>query len=113
MSVLKILASLAISSYLFYGAFSRLTHGTYTPERYAYQIDRSPDDGSTLAQIIPFMDIVLGLMALWPRTRHLGVALITIILGVGMYMRKLEGKDVQFDSLATLGAVGCWTVVGS
>jgi hypothetical protein len=72
-----------------------------------------PDDGSTLAQIIPCMDILFGLMVLWPRTRQAGAAMVTIIMVLGMYMRKLEGKDVLVDCVVTLGAFVGWMVLGS
>jgi hypothetical protein len=113
MQLLKPFTSLALSSYLLYGAFSRLTHGVYTPSRYEYQIDRSPDDGSTLARIIPCMDILFGSMVLWPRTRRAGAAMVTIIMALGIYMRKLEGKDVLADCVVTLGVFVGWMVLGS
>lgn len=59
MSTLSTLPSLILSGLLSYGAFSRLTHGQYTPQFYAYQIARQPDDGSATAMIVPWVDVLL------------------------------------------------------
>jgi hypothetical protein len=104
--------ALALSSFLAYGAFSRLTHGEYTPQMHAYQTDRSPDDGSTLATIIPCMDLLFATLVLIPKTRVAGAALCTCVMALGMIARRFEGKDPTMDALLTLGVFACWMVLG-
>jgi len=112
MSNIKTLTSLALSSFLFYCAFSRLTHGEYTPQMHAHQVDRSPDDGSTTATVIPFVDMLFAISVLIPRTRKVGATLCTGIMTLGMVMRRLEGKDPTIDGLITLGVfVSCMIFV--
>jgi hypothetical protein len=112
LSTIKPLTALLLSTFLFYGAFSRLTHGQYTPQMHAYQTDRSPDDGSTLATVIPCMDLLFAGMVLLPRTRVAGAALCTSMMALGMIARRFEGKDPTMDAVITLAVFGCWMVLG-
>lgn len=64
MKHLSTLTSLALSGLLYYGAFSRLTHGEYTPRFYAHQIARQPDDGSATAMMVPWVDVLLATLML-------------------------------------------------
>jgi hypothetical protein len=99
---------LLLSCILFYGAFSRLTHGIYTPQFYAYQIDRQPDDGSSTALVVPVMDMILGTMMVlpYPRARIAAAAAFVVFQGIGLVMRVKEGKDVLGDvGLLVVGLV--------
>lgn len=109
---IKTLAALLLSTHLFYGAFSRFTHGEYTPKFHAYQIERFPDDGSTIATVIPCMDALFATSLLIPRTRQAGAAVCTIIMTLGMVARRWEGKDATMDGLLTLGTFVVWMVLG-
>lgn len=79
---------------------------------HAYQTDRSPDDGSTIATIIPCMDLFFAAMVLIPRTRIAGAALCTCVMALGMIARRFEGKDPTVDAMMTLGVFACWMVMG-
>ena len=78
---------------------------------HAYQVDRSPDDGSILSQLIPCMDALFATLVLIPRTKRVGAALTTSAMALGMIARRLEGKDVVVDALITLGAFVVWMVI--
>lgn len=112
MSQIKPITSLLLSTFLVYGAFSRLTHGTYTPSMHAYQTDRSPDDGSTTATVIPFVDLLFAGLILFPKTRVAGAALCTCFMALGMIARRFEGKDPMLDALLTFSVFVCWMVLG-
>ena len=103
------LSGAVLTTYL--GAFSRLTHGRYTPSFYAYQLDRAPDDSST--RIIPYVDVLLGTLLFFHRTRAIAAGVCVLMQGIGVVLRVREGKDFRKDvglcavALgALLGAVG-------
>ena len=113
MTSLSALPSLALGGILYYGAFSRLTHGAHTPDFYAYQVARLPDDGSTAATALPILDLVLGSLLVLGRrrVRRWAAAAFVGLQGVGVYMLFKDGKDVTPDlglvalgGLAVLGA---------
>lgn len=96
------LCGAVLTTYL--GAFSRLTHGRYTPSFYAYQLDRAPDNAST--RVIPYVDALLGTLLLFPRTRAVAAAVCVFMQGVGVGMRVREGRDVGKDVGLCLVALG-------
>lgn len=51
------LARTALIVIVYLGAFSRFTHGEYTPSFYQYQLDLAPDNDST--RLTPVADAVL------------------------------------------------------
>lgn len=83
------------------GAFSRFTHGKYTPRFYQYQEYHKEDDGSTGAQIVPIMDTILGSMLLWRRTRRVSAIIITCFFVIGLIIQLRAGKHYLID-LATI-----------
>ncbi|KAJ7022094.1 hypothetical protein C8F04DRAFT_245451 [Mycena alexandri] len=86
---------LVLAGVSFIGAFSRLTSGRYTPQWYAYQLERAPNTRGTW--FIPAMDILLGL--LFPRrTRTPAVMAITVFFGLGLGLRVVAGKDFTGDA---------------
>lgn len=88
-----------------YGAFSRLTHGEYTPEFYAYQLDRAPDNDQTW--FIPYLDLVIASMMLLPRSRKTGLESSILFQALGLVMRIGAGKDILYDvGLVALSAGG-------
>lgn len=109
--MLSLLAALSIyllSFAVLLGAFSRFTHGEYTPKWYAFQEYQAPDDGSTVAIITPFIDTLLGLMLLFGRrTVKLFAATISLLfLMMGLAMQMQAEKEYKGDAaLVTLGAV--------
>jgi hypothetical protein len=86
---------LGLTSIVFLGAFSRFTHGVYTPSFYAYQLDRAPNNENTW--LIPICDTLLGTLLLFFTTRPYGALLCALGQGVGIWMRLGEGKDVTRD----------------
>lgn len=107
---------LPLLALLFTGAFSRLTHGAYTPAFHAYQTARQPDDGSTAAQLVPLGDLTLATMvALGPRAWKRsavafagvaqGLAALELVLGRGWGVGEVLG-DLGVVGLCVLAWVG-------
>eukprot|EP01111_Echinosteliopsis_oligospora_P019918 TRINITY_DN9889_c0_g1_i1.p1 TRINITY_DN9889_c0_g1~~TRINITY_DN9889_c0_g1_i1.p1 ORF type:complete len:115 (+),score=3.45 TRINITY_DN9889_c0_g1_i1:44-388(+) len=87
---------LAIIGY--YGGFSRLTHGKYTPKWHAYQVDRAPNDGSALSRIIPIIDIVLSsCLLISSSSRRIAVRVILFLFTMGVVQRWRSGKSCTPD----------------
>jgi hypothetical protein len=88
MVTLSSIPQLALGSILYYGAFSRLTHGKFTPSMYAYQNVRQPDDGSTTAMLVPVMDVMLGSTLLFGsrRAKRIACLLFGAAQGAGIYL---------------------------
>ncbi|KAE8164480.1 hypothetical protein BDV40DRAFT_310940 [Aspergillus tamarii] len=99
LSRLPTLSIYILSFVVLLGAFSRFTHGAYTPGWYAFQEYHAPDDGSTLAMITPIMDSVVGFTLLFgTRTsRYYAAAVSLIFFIMGLAMQVLAGKDYQGD----------------
>jgi hypothetical protein len=100
-----------LASVVLLGAFSRFTHGVYTPQFYAFQEYHSPDDGSTVAQLTPIMDTLIGLSLLFgTRMVRLGGAVLSLLftsLGTIMQIQanKSYGADVSLVALATVAVI--------
>lgn len=93
---------LCIAVFVLLGAFSRFTHGAYTPWFHNYQEYHQADDGSSLAKIVPIGDLVLGISALYPRTRFFALAIIDIFTAFGLVIQMLAGKRFEVDALTVL-----------
>lgn len=92
------------------GAFSRFTHGRYTPSFHAYQIDRAPDNEST--RFIPFIDVTLATMLVVPQTRVVAAVAGTLFQGLGLVARVKSGKPLVWDlALASLTAFVAWSSI--
>lgn len=92
---------------IYLGAFSRFTHGAYTPGFYAYQLDRAPDNQATRG--IPYADTVVATLALVRATRMHAFAFSTAAQVMGVALRLQEHKNVGLDLVllaATMAAVG-------
>ncbi|KAJ5111014.1 hypothetical protein N7532_001549 [Penicillium argentinense] len=110
----SLLQSAAIYCYaglILVGAFSRLTHGRYTPQYYAFQVDRAPDDGSTASLIIPIIDLVIGLtLLLASRMLQISVAMFSCVCcAIGLVMRVRGGRDFHND--AALVGLSAYTTI--
>ncbi|KAJ7121953.1 hypothetical protein C8R43DRAFT_48849 [Mycena crocata] len=105
-SPLHIIATVLLAGVSFFGVFSRLTSGHYTPQWYAYQMARAPNEpGTALAWAIPTMDILLGILLFPRRTRLLSASMILAFFGIGLGMRVAEGKGWDADALLMALAV--------
>jgi hypothetical protein len=110
-SLLKRLSLYALSGILLLGAFSRFTHGVYTPTWYAFQEYHAPDDGSTLALVTPILDTVVALLvAIAPRKPRLygaGFALVTFSIGLALQVS--AGKEYLGDiGLVAVASAAVW-----
>ncbi|KAE8383067.1 hypothetical protein BDV26DRAFT_277532 [Aspergillus bertholletiae] len=97
--MLSRVARYILSSVVLLGAFSRFTHGEYTPRWYAFQEYHTPDDGSTVATITPIIDALIG-VTLLSGTRGLKISAATISLFffiMGLVMQIMAGKDYKGD----------------
>ncbi|KAJ7020606.1 hypothetical protein C8F04DRAFT_290740 [Mycena alexandri] len=69
----------------------------YTPQWYAYQLERAPNTRGTW--FIPAMDILLGLLLFPRRTRTPAVMAITAFFGLGLGLRVVAGRDFTGDAV--------------
>src|ERR1700754_2155088 len=88
-----------LASLVLLGAFSRFTHGVYTPQWYAFQEYHAPDDGSTIATVTPMIDILLGITLLFGnRSLRLGAAGICLLfVTMGLAIQVQAGKKYGAD----------------
>lgn len=100
MSLAQSAAIYCYAGLILLGAFSLFTHGTYTPQYYAFQVARAPDDGSTGSRIIPVIDLVVGLTLLLSSGRlRISVAIFSsACCFIGLFMRIREGKGFYNDT---------------
>jgi len=92
--IFKMLSKIALAitvSVTYLGAFSRFTHGRYTPAFYAYQLDRAPDVESTM--IVPYIDATLGTLLLFKETRVVASLVCVVFQGLGVILRFKDGKS--------------------
>lgn len=89
------LLSVGLQAVLYLGAFSRFTHGQYTPAFYQYQLERAPDNEST--KFIPFFDVLLGTTLFFPKARPWAALFCALAQGGGIFKLAGEGKDVRPD----------------
>ena len=110
MIALKDTPALATAGLTFLGAFSRFTHGRYTPSFYQYQIDHAPDDAST--RYIPVLDTIVGTMLLLPQTRAIGAMISVFFLAIGAGLQIQKRGKPEYISQAVLtfavAAVAAW-----
>ncbi|KPI34839.1 uncharacterized protein AB675_4870 [Cyphellophora attinorum] len=116
MTSIAALPAQVLSAFLYYCGFSRFTHGIYTPWYYAHQVARQPDDGSTVARIVPCMDITLATtLALGGKKSKRYVAVLTAliqggaIVALGMEGRRDLAVDFAVFTLAVAAAALIWT----
>ncbi|OIW25573.1 hypothetical protein CONLIGDRAFT_498408 [Coniochaeta ligniaria NRRL 30616] len=97
---IKEIPRLYVTGLCYLGAFSRFTHGRYTPAFYQYQIDHAPDDEST--RLIPFVDATMGTLVLFSSgwTRTVAVLLCGIFQGIGIVHQLKKGRQVKLGVLS-------------
>ncbi|KAF9730179.1 hypothetical protein PMIN04_013129 [Paraphaeosphaeria minitans] len=102
--MLATLFRLGLQGILYYGAFSRFTHGQYTPTFYEYQLERAPNTANT--QYVPVIDVLLGSLLFSSRARHWAALFFAIAQGGGIIKLLQKGKDVTPDvGLFTVGMI--------
>lgn len=105
-SLLAKLPVYILSSVVLLGAFSRFTHGQYTPTWYAFQEYHMPDDGSVGAKITPMIDTLVGLSLIFGRRNMRLYAAVTslffFIIGLAMQVHAAKGYlgDIALVTLA-------------
>ncbi|SPJ72578.1 related to host-specific AK-toxin Akt2 [Fusarium torulosum] len=112
-TLLKKYLPISLALLLFYGSASRFTHGaTSTASFYQYQNDRSPDDGSTLSNIIPVFDFLIG-SAILRRgfSGKLAICFVASTIGSVAVQRYMAGLDCQGDFLQAIWAIATAVVV--
>ncbi|KAL2837213.1 hypothetical protein BJX68DRAFT_249972 [Aspergillus pseudodeflectus] len=110
-SLVERLPLYALSGILLLGAFSRFTHGVYTPQWYAFQEYHAPDDGSTLALATPIVDTIVALLvAIGSRKPKIYAAGFTFVtFATGLAMQVLAGKEYLGDIvLVAVAAAAVW-----
>lgn len=96
-----------ITAITYLGAFSRFTHGRYTPRFHKYQVDRAPDDPST--RFIPVIDLTVATLLLLPATRTTAAVLCTAFQAFGVVLRIQQQKPLFTDvALAATAALVAW-----
>ncbi|KAL2841689.1 hypothetical protein BJY01DRAFT_249449 [Aspergillus pseudoustus] len=105
-----------LSFILLLGAFSRFTHGAYTPGFYAFQEYHVPqDDSSISSRVIPFCDALVGLTLPFAGGRwrlfSIGSAFFTFTFGMGIQVAngKDFGGDLALVLLALAAFIGSFT----
>ena len=109
MEYLPRLPTFLLGLILSYGAFSRLTHGSYTPRFYKYQTSRQPDDGSVAARLPIVMDLVLAPYLMFGSPAHRSVASIVFAAAqtFGIFKALNSGLDWTLDgAMLVLGVLG-------
>jgi len=91
--------SLIALTYL--GAFSRLTHGRYTPRFYQYQLERAPDDNP----LIPIMDLTLGTLLAIEKTRVVAAGLCVVFQTLGVVLQLRKRGQAWTDAMGVLLAL--------
>lgn len=81
---------------IYLGAFSRFTHGAYTPGFYEYQLGRAPDDASTW--MIPYVDAALATLALVRATRSYALFFCAAAQVMALGQRVWQGSDAVPDT---------------
>ncbi|KIW34942.1 uncharacterized protein PV07_01679 [Cladophialophora immunda] len=96
-----------LASVVLLGAFSRFTHGTYTPIWYAFQEYHLPDDGSTAATVTPVIDTLIGLTLLFGARalRLLAASISLLFFTAGLAMQIQAGKQYKGDVALVVLAV--------
>ena len=101
-------ALLLVTGITYLGAFSRITHGQYTPAFHRYQVDRAPDDAST--RFIPLIDFIIATLLIIPATRTVAALLFTAFQGFGVALRVKQQKPLMTDiALAATAAYVAWS----
>ncbi|KIY02340.1 uncharacterized protein Z520_02478 [Fonsecaea multimorphosa CBS 102226] len=107
-AALKTAPVYVLASVVLLGAFSRFTHGAYTPTWYAFQEYHLPDDNSTVARLTPVIDMLVGLTLLFGRTRTpklLAASLSLFFFTAGLAMQVQKGKQYTGDVALVVVAV--------
>ncbi|KAJ5682668.1 hypothetical protein N7462_005833 [Penicillium macrosclerotiorum] len=107
-SLLAKIPTFTLASVVLLGAFSRFTHGQYTPWWYEFQEYHAPDDGSTVALITPIIDTLVGLSLLFGKRKlRLSTAIFSLVVfTIGLAMQIKADKDYAGDvALVILGTI--------
>lgn len=110
-SLVKPIPVSLLSVLLAHAAFSRFSHGRFAPWWYAFQIYHAPDDGSTVAIITPYIDLLISVALLFGRQslRISSAAVSLLFFVIGLAMQVAAGKKYLGDvGLVVLGITAVW-----
>lgn len=110
-TLLKTIPVILLSVLLFHAAFSRFSHGKFAPWWYTFQIYHAPDDGSTVAIITPYIDLLISVALLFGRqSLRISAAVVSLFFFViGLAMQVAAGKKYIGDvTLVVLGITAVW-----
>lgn len=93
----KNLFTYCLASIILLGAFSRFTHGKYTPWFHRYQAYHQPDNETSTATIVPFVDLLLGTLILLRKTRLVATIVADTFMFIGLVMQIKAGKRCEID----------------
>lgn len=98
------LSTYCLASIILLGAFSRLTHGKYTPWFHDYQQYHQPNDDTPTAAVVPFVDLLLGSLILLKKTRLVAVIVADAFMFIGMIIQMNAGKRFEIDVITVVVA---------
>ncbi|OAL29141.1 hypothetical protein AYO20_09294 [Fonsecaea nubica] len=106
-TALKTVPVYVLASVVLLGAFSRFTHGAYTPIWYAFQEYHLPDDGSAAATVTPVIDTLVGFTLLFGvrAVKLLAASLSLLFFTAGLAMQVHAGKQYKGDVALVVLAV--------
>lgn len=110
-SLIKHISVSLLSIILSLGAFSRFSHGKFAPWWYGFQVYHAPDDGSTVAIITPYIDLLISLVLLFARQgiRIAAAAISLFFFAIGLAMQVSAGKNYMGDvALVVVGVAAVW-----
>jgi len=93
-----------LASIILLGAFSRFTHGRYTPWFHDYQQYHQPNDDTSTATIVPYVDLLLGTLVLSRKTRFFATIVADAFMIIGMAIQLNAGKRWEIDAVMVVVA---------
>lgn len=111
--LLKRYLPVSLALLIYYGSASRFSGGaTSTAAFYNYQVERSPDDGSVTARIIPVVDLLVATAILRPGlSRKIATCFVALTIGGLAVQRAAGGLPCRADVVQAVWAAAT-AVVG-
>jgi len=98
-----------LASIILLGAFSRFTHGRYTPWFHDYQQYHQPNDDTSTAIIVPYVDLLLGTLVLLRKTRFVATIVADAFMISGMVIQFIARKRWEVDAvMVAVATLAVW-----